>query len=500
MKRQILRATVLAAVLVACLAMMPGTVFAAAGTPALKHKVELLLVQNATGVAVDKDKGTLTLKGISPTTLFFSDRPVRLAGHFNQEDYLKLWTDGKDNFDADPPNATLSVFEAGQDDLVDVVVELQNPRYNGDDLIYDITVIEGQLPNRRRTVLSVHRHLRCLAPRRPAHGVDRRGRCHHRCSSDRGRGQCGCGGAAGPAARRSARTGGDKHPVRGCRTPKRTQIAGKTGVDNRGSVSGRIAEAVEPDRGMRCTEIWIDPVCRNRVARQNDARNNAWKGCVVMENRGRKSNGIKVAAVAVLIAFAGAGCAGNGSLSSMTDTTKGGILGGAGGAAIGALIDHANPWAGALIGAAGGALSGAIVGHFMDDRKKNLEKELAPQINAGLVTVQILPDSALLVTTTGATAFAPGSSMVNQGFIPTLQTIANVVKTYGKTTLAVIGHPDSAGTTSERERLANQRAEAVRTVLLGIGVAPILVTASGNPNSRYLDGRVEVVIHPLTSS
>lgn len=118
----------------------------AAGTPAVKQKVELLLVQNARGVAIDKGKGTLTLKGISPTTLFFSDRPVRLAGHFNQDDYLKFWSDGKDNFRVDPPNATLSVFEPGQADLLDVVVELQNPRYEGADLIYDITLIEGELP------------------------------------------------------------------------------------------------------------------------------------------------------------------------------------------------------------------------------------------------------------------------------------------------------------------------------------------------------------------
>jgi hypothetical protein len=112
----------------------------------VKQKVELLLVQNSKGVAIDKNKGTLTLKGVGATTLFFSDRPVRMAGHFNKVDYLKLWTDGKDSFDADPPNATLSVFEGGQDDLLDVVVKLQNPRYQGDDLIYDITLIEGQLP------------------------------------------------------------------------------------------------------------------------------------------------------------------------------------------------------------------------------------------------------------------------------------------------------------------------------------------------------------------
>ena len=145
MKRDLLRTTIMTAVLVAWMAGLPVAV-PAAGTSAVKQKVELLLVQNSKGVAIDKDKGTLTLKGVSPTTLFFSDRPVRMAGHFNKEDYLKLWTDGKDSFDADPPNATLSVFEGGQDDLLDVVVKLQNPRYQGDDLIYDITLIEGQLP------------------------------------------------------------------------------------------------------------------------------------------------------------------------------------------------------------------------------------------------------------------------------------------------------------------------------------------------------------------
>jgi len=31
------------------------------------------------------------------------------------------------------------------------------------------------------------------------------------------------------------------------------------------------------------------------------------------------------------------------------------------------------------------------------------------------------------------------------------------------------------------------------------GVSPVLVTASGDANSKYLDGTVEVVVHPLIS-
>jgi urease beta subunit len=142
MKRDLLKTTVLMAVLVAWLAGLPGLA-PAAGTPAVKMKVELLFVQNSKGVAIDKDKGSLTLKGVGATTLFFSDRPVRMAGHYSMKEYLDFWKEGKDNFSVDPPNATLSVFEPGQDDLLDIVVKLQNPRLQGDDLIYDITLIEG---------------------------------------------------------------------------------------------------------------------------------------------------------------------------------------------------------------------------------------------------------------------------------------------------------------------------------------------------------------------
>lgn len=128
------------------LVLLLPVVATAASSPAVKQKVELLLVQNSKSVVIDKDKHTLTLKDVSPTTLFFSDRPVRMAGHYNKSDYLKLWSDGQESFDADPPNATLSVFEGDKDDLLDVVVKLQNPRYHGDNLTYDITLTEGELP------------------------------------------------------------------------------------------------------------------------------------------------------------------------------------------------------------------------------------------------------------------------------------------------------------------------------------------------------------------
>ncbi len=216
-----------------------------------------------------------------------------------------------------------------------------------------------------------------------------------------------------------------------------------------------------------------------------------------MKSLKRHSGFVKLVAVLIAILFICGACAGGGGFSDMTDTTKGGILGGAGGAALGAIIYHGNPLAGALIGAAAGVLTGGVVGHFMDDRKKDLTKALAPQINAGEVTLQVLKGNVILVTQTGETAFAPGSAVVKQDFISTIQTVARVMKTYGKMTVDVIGHPERTGTKAERQTLADQRAEAVRNMFLGMGISPALVRSSGNVNSQYLDGRAELVITPV---
>ena len=106
--------------------------------------VQLLFVQNAKDVVL-KD-GRLTLIGISPTTIFFSDRPNRIAGHMHTEDFVLEWQKGtgKESFHTDPPNGALSIFT--EDEIVDVVVELKNPRLAGGALVYDIDVLELDEP------------------------------------------------------------------------------------------------------------------------------------------------------------------------------------------------------------------------------------------------------------------------------------------------------------------------------------------------------------------
>jgi outer membrane protein OmpA-like peptidoglycan-associated protein len=180
-----------------------------------------------------------------------------------------------------------------------------------------------------------------------------------------------------------------------------------------------------------------------------------------------------------------------------TDTGKGALFGGATGALIGGLIDHADPAVGILVGAAGGAIAGGLIGHHMDGQKQNLAKALQPEVNAGDVSLQLLQNSAIRVDMTGNTRFAPGSAVVNPAFLSALQKIASVARTYGKVTITVVGNPDPGGTFQSRERLANQRAEAIRVQLLGMGVPPILVTATGNPRSTLEDGQAQLMIYPV---
>ena len=117
-------------------------------TSAASPEAQLMFVQSAEDLRVDPATKTLRLVRVNPQTLYFSDRPVRIAGHLKMADYFTEWTAkaGKDNFSKDPPNATLSVYEPGQPDNTIVVVEITKPVMDGADLLYTYKIINGTMP------------------------------------------------------------------------------------------------------------------------------------------------------------------------------------------------------------------------------------------------------------------------------------------------------------------------------------------------------------------
>ena len=116
------------------------------GAEAGKTQAQLMFVQSAEDLKVDAGTNTFRLVKVNPQTVYFSDRPERIAGNLKMADYLKTWKDGRDNFGADPPNATLSVYEPGQAQPTLVVVTIMKPAVDGADLLYGYKVIDGKMP------------------------------------------------------------------------------------------------------------------------------------------------------------------------------------------------------------------------------------------------------------------------------------------------------------------------------------------------------------------
>jgi hypothetical protein len=103
-----------------------------------------MFVQTAHDATTDGQ--TLTLHGVTPSTLYFSDRPKRIVGHMGTADFVNLWDEGENSFEADPPNAVLAFLEAGDDVPEDAVVVIREPRLDGDQLSYSIEALEGTVP------------------------------------------------------------------------------------------------------------------------------------------------------------------------------------------------------------------------------------------------------------------------------------------------------------------------------------------------------------------
>ena len=121
---------VAAPALAASLASVKSALAQAAQEPA--KQADFLFVQTAKGMTFDKPASKLTLNGVSPVTVMFSDRPERIAANMRTAAFVPFWSKGKDSFLSDPPNADISILEGDQ--LRQIVAVLQDPVLQGDNL------------------------------------------------------------------------------------------------------------------------------------------------------------------------------------------------------------------------------------------------------------------------------------------------------------------------------------------------------------------------------
>ena len=202
-----------------------------------------------------------------------------------------------------------------------------------------------------------------------------------------------------------------------------------------------------------------------------------------------------------------AGCAQDPS-RPMTRTQSGALIGALGGAVVGAMAYKKNRTKGAVVGAVGGGLAGAAVGSYMDSQRRDLEKNLAAEIQSGQARVQKLSDQVVLITMTNQTAFDTDSSSIKPGFHSTMDKLADVVVRYGKTTLTIVGHTDNVGTNDYNQRLSERRALSVaqylesrrvngmRLATAGKGEAQP-VASNASEAGRQANRRVEIYVEAV---
>lgn len=111
------------------------------GDDATDEPAEYLFVQSARSATL-KD-GVLTLKGVAPTTIFFTDRPERIAGHVETEHLIEALLEDKEanSFAEDPPNGVLSILDGEYAE--EVVMTLMDPTIEGDEISYPVKVLDG---------------------------------------------------------------------------------------------------------------------------------------------------------------------------------------------------------------------------------------------------------------------------------------------------------------------------------------------------------------------
>ena len=114
---------------VASLASVKSVLAQGAQEPA--KQADFLFVQTAKRMTFDKSASKLTLTGVSPIMVMFSDRPERIAANMRTAEFVPFWSKGKDSFLSDPPNADISILEGDRLRLADRGREPHVPRRAG---------------------------------------------------------------------------------------------------------------------------------------------------------------------------------------------------------------------------------------------------------------------------------------------------------------------------------------------------------------------------------
>lgn len=191
----------------------------------------------------------------------------------------------------------------------------------------------------------------------------------------------------------------------------------------------------------------------------------------------QKSNFVAMGVVFALVT----GCASNpNDQQSGGDTNRTAVGAIVGGVVGGVIANNTGPRSKGrtAAGVAAGALAGGLIGKSMDDREKKL-RAIAADRDAKSMQVERLKEDVLRISVSSEASFAVNSFDLKPEFKPTLNKVAEVLRSDAKQAIRIVGHTDSQGSEDYNQRLSERRAEAVGNYLAGQGVPSSQIITEG---------------------
>lgn len=184
----------------------------------------------------------------------------------------------------------------------------------------------------------------------------------------------------------------------------------------------------------------------------------------------------KTLAALLIAALAATGCA------DMNTTQRGTATGAGVGAGIGAVLGAATGPGGGKRAAGGavlGAAVGAVVGNVWSKRMEAQKQQMEQATQGTGVQVSQTGDNRLKLEIPSDISFDSNRSNIKPDFRPILDRFATTLNENPATTVSIIGHTDSTGSTAVNQPLSIDRAAHTRDYLATRGVAASRIVIEG---------------------
>ncbi len=189
----------------------------------------------------------------------------------------------------------------------------------------------------------------------------------------------------------------------------------------------------------------------------------------------------KKSIVALMVVTLLSGCVSRQNATTGEQETNTATKGALGGAIVGAIAGAATGKKNAAVfGALGGAAIGGGIGYYFDQQEAALRDEL---LNSGVQVKRVGENELQLVMAQGI-GFDTGSYQLSGSIFQTLNGVAKILNEYPKSSLRIIGHTDSVGSSESNLTLSERRAEAVGDYLISQNVKSGRLSTTGYGERR----------------